>query len=298
MSIATSTANPPSVEMHRVGEVAGLGKLLNPFAMTANLWSKRSLIQQFAVREVAARNRGSALGIFWTLLQPLIMLAVYTFVFAVVWEAKWAGAPDASTMTFALTLFCGLICFDIFAASVNNSPGVIVNNPTFVKKVVFPLEVLPIAQLVAGIVLFGVSLCVLLIANGVLRGGFSVTLWALPIVLLPIVLLAAGLSYVFAALGVFLRDIRNLVQVGVQILFFMTPILYPATKMEKAPIWVQHTLAMNPLVGVFESARGVVLYGQMPDWRAIIIATVVGAVVLQLGYAFFMKSKRGFADVL
>lgn len=295
MSIAGS---PSQFVMHRVGTTPSLASLLNPISMIASLWARRSLIWQFALREVAARNRGSALGMLWTLLHPLIMLGVYTFVFAIVWEAKWAGAPDSSTMTFALTLFCGLICFEIFSSSVNNSPGVIVNNPNFVKKVIFPLEVLPLAQLVASVMLFGISLVVLLIANGVLRGAFSATLWTLPLVLLPIVLLAAGFSYIFAALGVFLRDIRNLVQVGVQILFFMTPILYPAAKMQKAPVWVQHVLAINPLAGVFESARNVTLHGLQPDWRALAVATCVGLVVLQLGYACFMKSKRGFADVL
>lgn len=289
------------MSLHRVGTVASLAHLLNPIHMVASLWLKRGLIWQFAMREVAARNRGSALGFLWTLLNPLIMLGVYTFVFAIVWEAKWAGAPESAasgTMTFAVTLFCGLICFEIFSSSVNTSPGVIVNNPNFVKKVIFPLEVLPLAQLVASVTLFSISLIVLLLANIILRHTFSTTLWALPLVLLPIVLLAAGFSYIFAALGVFLRDIRNLVQVGVQILFFMTPILYPAAKMQKAPQWVQHILALNPLAGVFESARNVILHGLAPDWRALTIATVAGLVVLQLGYAFFMKSKRGFADVL
>jgi lipopolysaccharide transport system permease protein len=296
VSIALSTTSPPT--LHRVGAPLTLGQLLNPLAMWANLWSKRSLIWQFAARDVAARNRGSALGIFWTLLHPLIMLGVYTFVFAIVWEAKWVGAPDEKTSTFALAMFCGLVMFEVFSASVNNAPGVIVNNPNFVKKVIFPLEVLPVASLLASLLLMCISLMVLLTANLLLRGTLSPALWALPLVILPILLWAAGCSFFVASLGVFLRDMRTIVPVVVQIFFFMTPILYPAARMSKAPAWVQTVLSMNPLAGVFESARQVALFGGSPDWRALAIALASGLVVMQLGYAFFMKSKRGFADVL
>lgn len=292
--------------LREVGARAGLWSLLNPAAMAVTLWERRSLLWQFAKRDVVARNRGSVLGVFWTLLQPLVMLAVYTFVFAIVWEAKWDGAPAldgkggevAEKATFALSLFAGLLLFEVFASTVNAAPLMIVHNPGFVKRVVFPLEVLPLSSLVASVVLFGAGLVILLVANGLARGVVSHTLWALPVVVLPLALLAGGLAMLVAALGVFLRDIRQVVQVCVQVLFFMTPILYPASKLDRAPAWAREVLALNPLGPVFESARSVMVFGLSPDWRGLAIATMLGVVVFQLGYAFFAKSKRGFADVL
>lgn len=269
--------------------------------MAANLWARRGLLWQFAQREIAARNRGSMLGIFWVLLSPLIQLAIYTFVFAVVWEARWgepSNSPARDKLTFALTLFCGLIVFDVFAATVNNASGAIVNQANLVKRVVFPLEVLPLAQLVASVTLLGVSLGVLLAANLALRGEFSATVWAFPLVLLPLVLLAGGVALLVSALGVFLRDMRQIVLVCVQVLFFMTPILYPIERLAKAPGWMRDVLVLNPLAPIFEGARATLLMGHSPDWKGLAIALVAGLVVLQIGYAVFMKAKRGFSDVL
>jgi lipopolysaccharide transport system permease protein len=278
---------------------------LNPVRVVQGLWGSRSLMWQFARREVLARNRGSALGVGWTLLHPLIMLAVYTFIFAIVWEARWEGhgADAASTgvatkVEFALALFSGLLAFDVFAASVNSAPSAVVNNPNLVKKVVFPLELLPLSTLMASVVLHGAGLVVLLLANAILRGTISHTLWAYPLVLLPLVLLAGGISLACAALGVFVRDLRTLVPVATQVLFFITPILYPVSKLAKAPQWMQQVLALNPLIPIFESARAVLVFGGMPHWAGLGWATLLGVVVFVLGHALFVKSKRGFADVL
>lgn len=289
--------------MRDVGRPTTWLQALNPLEMIAGLWRSRALLWQFARRDVLARNRGSALGVGWTLLHPLIMLAVYTFIFAIVWEAKWnPAATEASSFAhkveFAIALFCGLLLYEVFSSTVNASPSLIVSNPNLVKKVVFPLELLPIATLLAAVVLHGAGLLVLLIANAALRGVVSHTLWLYPLVVLPLVLLAGGVSMACAALGVFVRDLRTVVPVAVQVLFFVTPILYPVAKLAKAPEWVRGVLELNPLVGIFESARSVLVFGQLPEWRPLALATALGVVVFVLGFALFVKAKRGFADVL
>ncbi len=294
--------------LRRVGRSEPLAALLSPLSLVRSMWGEKgqtwSLMWQFAKRDVVARHRGSALGPLWVIIQPLINLAIYTFVFAVVWEARWSAAGDQSMSDmahkaeFAILLFCGLVVFDVFSSSINNAPSLVVNNPNYVKKVIFPLHVLPCAGVLAATVLLGVGVAVLLVANLALRGEFSRTLWAFPLVMVPLVLITTGLSLFISALGVFLRDLRMLVAVFVQILFFMTPILYPIEKLAKLPVWMQHVLGANPLLPIFEGARATLVYGVIPDFRALALVTLLGLVVLQLGYAFFMKARRGFADVL
>lgn len=279
--------------------------MLNPFSMAADLWRLRGLLAQFAVRSVSERHRGSHLGLLWTVLQPLLMLAVYTFVFAVVWRAKWGeGEAPQSTATFALTVFSGLLLFEVFGSSAGQSPGLIVGNPNYVKKVVFPLEVLPVSAVLASAMLAGVSLGVLLVGKMVMGaewvGGagarLSATLYLFPLVVPALVSLSAGVALGLAALGVFLRDIRPLVQgMLLQVLFFMTPIFYP---IDKVPEGFRAVLAWNPLAVIVESGRRTLVMGQSPDWAALTAVTLFGLCVLQLGYAVFLKAKRGFADVL
>lgn len=314
MSVVGVVASPsPSLPvaaapaLHRVGAPVKWQQALNPARPLAQIVRDRSLIWQFAQRDIAARHRGSWLGILWVLLHPLVMLAVYTFVFAIIWEARWsstdAGAgPLVGTMaekaTFAITLFCGLVVYEVFSVSVNNAPTLIVHNPNYVKKVIFPLEVLPLAQVLAAVVLSAVGIGVLLVANLALRHTVSATIWAAPLVLVPLVLLAGGLTMLVSALGVFLRDLRVIVTVLVQILFFMTPILYPAEKLAKLPAWLQSLLSFNPLAPIFESARATLVFGLMPDFAGLAYAGAVGCGAFVVGYAVFTKAKRGFADVL
>lgn len=270
--------------------------LLNPARMAARLWSLRGLVWQFSLRDIAARNRGTALGIVWLVVQPLLMLAVYTFVFAIVWSARWGVAPTENKVQFALTIFAGLALFEVFGSAVSQAPVLIVFNPNYVKKVVFPLEVLPFAAVLASLKLGLVSLVVLVAGQAVTGGGVSRTLYLLPVVLVPLVCLTAGLTLLLAALGVFLRDIKPIVSgLVLNVLFFMTPIFYP---LERVPEWLREALAVNPLAVIVESGRRVLVFGQMPDLAGLGIVTLVSLVVLQAGYAFFVKSKRGFADVL
>lgn len=306
-SLPASPSAAHASTLRRVGKSEPLLSLLSPLTLIRSCWGENgqtwSLMWQFAKRDIAARHRGSALGPLWVVLQPLITLAIYTFVFAIVWEARWSNAdPSKSELAhkaeFAILLFCGLVVYDIFSATINAAPLLVLNSPNYVKKVIFPLHILPCAGVLSSTVLSGVGIAILLIANLALRGEFSSTVWAYPAVLVPLVLITAGLALFISALGVFLRDLKVIVGVFVQILFFMTPILYPSDRIAKLPQWAQHLLHLNPLLYIFDGARATLVYGTLPDFRALALSTLLGIVLLQLGYAFFMKARRGFADVL
>lgn len=263
--------------------------------MLAHLWRYRGLIRQFTTRLLQQRYRGSYLGMLWPLLTPLFMLAVYTFVFAVVFRARWTGAPTDSRTDFALMLFAGLMAFNVFGESATAAPSLVVSNPNYVRKVVFPLEVLPVSQVLAAIVhsLFG--LAVLVAAQALLTHRVSPTLWALPIVYVPLTLFTLGVAWFLSSLGVFVRDVGQIIGVAVQMLFFLTPIFYPA---EAVPASLRPWLAANPLAFVVDWARRTILLGSLPPLVEWVVVTVCTAAVCWLGYVWFMKSKPAFADVL
>jgi lipopolysaccharide transport system permease protein len=272
-----------------------LALLLNTSALASSLWQRRELIWQFTRRELVARNRGSQLGLAWNILHPFIMLAVYTFVFAVVWKARWGDGPAESPWTFALAAFCGLILLEIFSATVGAAPMLIIWNPGFVKKVIFPLEILPIATLGCALILSLIGFIVIVAGNLFLSGRVSATLYLFPLVLLPLLMLTMGVSWLVASLGVFLRDIKQVVTVCLQILIFVTPIFYP---LHRVPEGFRAVLQYNPFAALVDGARCTLLWGRQPDWPSLILVGAIGLIAMQLGYAFFMKSKRGFADVL
>ncbi len=269
---------------------------LNPVGMLRNLWTHREIIVQFTRREIAARYQGSYLGILWSFVTPLVMLVVYTFVFSVIFKARWGNAlSDTDEVGFALTLFTGLIAFNIFSECVNRAPGLIVTQPNYVKKVVFPLEILPVSVMGSALVnsLFG--MLVLLVALLVQQGRLSWTLVFLPLMYLPLILLGLGLGWFLASLGVFLRDVGQFIGVVVQILFFLTPIFYPISAI---PDRFQFVLYLNPLTFIVNHFRRVILWGQLPDWGEFLVITALAFGVCMLGYIWFMKSKKTFADVV
>lgn len=272
----------------------GLG-LLNPAAMLRNLWRHRELIAQFTRREVEGRYRGSFLGIIWSFLTPLVMLLIYTFVFGVIFQARWSQARGASLNEFAVILFAGLITFTIFSECVTRAPGLVVAVPNYVKKVVFPLEILPVSVLGAALFHAGVSAIILLAAHLLSGGALHATLALLPLVLLPLLLLTLGLSWILASLGVFIRDIGNLTALLVQILFFLTPIFYTA---EAVPEPYRSLLLLNPLGGVIGDVRRVALWGEPPAWGGLALSLPLSLIVAIVGYAWFMQTKKAFADVL
>lgn len=267
---------------------------MSPKEMVASLWRHRELIKASAKREVLGRYRGSVMGLLWSFFNPVFMLTVYTFVFSEVFKARWSTSSDSKT-EFALVLFVGLIVFNLFADSINRAPGLILSNVNYVKKVVFPLEILPAVALLAALFHSAISLGVWLLAYLVLFGMPHVTALYLPLILLPFALFILGLSWTLASLGVYLRDVSQFIGLLTTVLMFMSPVFYPATSLPES---YRHLLYINPLTPVIEQVRAVLYFGQMPDFATLVIYWVATSAIAWLGFAWFQKTRKGFADVL
>ena len=265
------------------------------FLLPKIIWKNRELLKQFVLRNITSRYRGSFLGLLWSFVQPLMMLCVYTFVFSVIFKARWGVDTGDSRGAFAIIMFCGMALYNIFSESVNTACGVISGNPNFVKKVIFPLEILPAAQTGACFILGTVWFILLFLGVIFIYGKLSFTMLLLPLVLLPHFLFTLGISYFVSSLGVYVRDTPYAVGVILQILFFMTPIFYPIQAIPEQYRW---PLQMNPLTILIEETRKIFLYGQLPDWMFLAAAFLVSLIVLQLGLAWFITTKKGFSDVL
>ncbi|PWC85427.1 sugar ABC transporter permease [Azospirillum sp. TSH100] len=272
--------------------MAGSGA--GPFALFQTAWHHRSLILRLARREIDARYRGSVLGIVWAVLNPILMLAVYTFVFSVVFQARW-GATGGSNTEFALLLFSGLILFNVLGECLNRAPGLLLENISYIKKVVFPLEILPLVSLAVALFNAGIGFVILLVFHLLVAGLPPLTALLLPLILAPLCLTTLGLSWFFAAAGVFLRDLRQVVGVGVTVLMFLSPIFYPMTAI---PERFRAILHLNPMTAILEQSKDLLFWGRIPspvEWG---LATLGAWVVAWLGYLWFMKTRRGFADVV
>lgn len=257
-------------------------------------YTQRHLIMALVRREVSARYRGSLFGNLWALFTPLFMLAVYTFIFSVVFKARWNSGSD-SRSEFALVLFAGLMVFNLFSECFNRAPRLILENINYVKKVVFPLEILPWVALGSAIINLGISFFVWIVFYVVAFGMPSVTVLLFPVIILPLALLTMGISWALAALGVYLRDLSQLVGVISTILMFLSPIFYPV---EALPKEYQHWLNVNPLTPVIAQVRDVLYWGKIPSWEQYGTTLVVGLVIMYVGFALFQKTRKGFADVL
>ena len=267
---------------------------ISPKEMAASLWRNRSLIKALAQREVVGRYRGSVMGILWSFFNPVFMLLVYTFVFSVIFKARWSGGSDSKT-EFALILFAGLIVFNLFAECFNRAPGLILANVNYVKKVVFPLEILPWVALGSALFHALISLGVWLIAYLILFGVPHITVLLFPLVILPLLLLIMGLTWALASLGVYLRDVSQFIGILTTVLMFLSPVFYPASALPEA---YRHLLLLNPLTPVIEQARDVLFWGKVPDMTILSIYLLMTAFIAWLGFAWFQKTRKGFADVL
>lgn len=262
--------------------------------MVGSLWRNRALISALIRREVIGRYRGSMLGILWSFFHPVFMLAVYTFVFSIVFKARWNAGSDSKT-EFALVLFAGLLVFGLFSECVNRAPSLILSNVNYVKKVVFPLDVLPWVSLGSAFFHMVISLSVWFIFYLIFFGLPHPSAVLLPFVLLPLVLFTIGISWFLAALGVYLRDVAQFISIVTTTLMFLSPIFYPVSAL---PEEYQPILLLNPLTPVIESARDVLVWGKSPDWLLLAIYFVVSGLIAWLGFAWFQKTRKGFADVL
>lgn len=270
---------------------------LNPVALFSTLWRHRHLMRQITARELTQRYQGSYLGILWSFIIPLIMMAVYTFVFSVVFKARWRSdaTTEASMGEFALTLFAGLTAFNVFAEVVNRAPTLILGVPNYVKKVVFPLEILPVVSVASAVINSLISAGLVVIGSLLLLHKVSATLVLLPLAYLPLIFLTLGLGWFLASLGVYIRDVAQIIGIGVQMLFFMSPVFYPVSAV---PVAIRPILQLNPLTPILESFRQVLLWGEPLYWGAWIAWTAGTFVFALFGYAWFAGTKKGFADVM
>jgi lipopolysaccharide transport system permease protein len=268
----------------------------SPASMLRTLVTRRELISELARREVIGRYRGSTLGLSWSLFHPLLLLAVFTFVFGRVTPARWpTSAVTAGYGEFALILFPGMIVHGLLAECLNRAPGLVVATPNYVKKVVFPLEVLPVVVLVGALFHAFVSFLILLAVFAVFHGTVNSSVLALPFVIAPFALLALGLTWFFSALGVYLRDVGQIMGVVTMALMFLSPVFYPASAIPES---YRTLLLLNPITLVVEQTRNALIFGRWPDFGALAVYTMVAVMVAWAGYWWFQKSRKGFADVL
>lgn len=261
------------------------------------LRSRLALLYQLLLREVQGRYRGSWLGLGWTLLTPLLMLGVFTFVFGVVLQARWPQVPgvsDLGMLGFALKLFAGLIVFNLASEVLGRAPTLITANPNYVKKVLFPLELLPLAALGAALFHALVSFGVLLAVLGLL-GLWHWQALLLPLLLAPLLLTLAGLAWLLAALGVFVRDTAQFMGMVTTLMLFLSPIFYPLSTL---PPELQPWLMLNPLTLPVEAVRAALIWGTPLPWSALGWYSLVAAAVAVLGWAFFARTRPGFADAV
>lgn len=269
---------------------------INLRGLLGSLWRNKRLISQMTKREVVGRYKGSAMGLAWSFFNPIVMLAVYTYVFSEIFKTRWVGAAaDESKTQFALILFVGMIVQGLFAEVFNKSPGLIISNVNYVKKVVFPLEILPVITLGAALFHTLVSFLVLVVALSVFTGSVHWTGIFMPVVIFPLIVMIMGFSWFLASLGVFARDIGQFTSIITTVLTFLSPVFYPVSAVPEA---FRPFMMANPLTFIIEQSREVLIWGHTPNWSGLAVYMLAATAFAWAGYAWFQKTRKGFADVL
>lgn len=268
---------------------------VTPGSLIHGVLRNRDLLGELVRRDFVGRYKGSMLGVVWSLFNPLLMLAIYTFVFSVAFKARWGGRGDESKIGFAIVLFSGIIVHSFFAECLSRAPSLIIGNANYVKKVIFPLEILPWMALCSALLQFAVSFAALLafcLIVGVPMhwGGLLI-----PLALLPLIAMVLGISWVLASLGVYLRDLSQAMGMVVTVALFLAPVFYP---IEVLPPTFRAILIWNPITLPVLQLRNLMLLGNPFDWHGWAISLVIGAVICQGGYWWFQKTRKGFADVV
>lgn len=272
--------------------------LLNPWRLFSCIWRHRELAYQFAVREIELRHRGSRLGAIWALVNPLSMLVLYWFIFGKLFGSHFGVIPGETEYDFVLAMFFGLTMFQVFSETLGWGPIVIASNPNFVKKVVFPLEVLPVAKIGDAAYHLGVSLCLVIFASFFGSSGVTWSVLWLPVLVLPLLMIALGLGWALSAIGVFVRDITQLTPLLATALQFASAVMFAPEKIfSQAPAaWA--ILKWNPLLQILDLGRRVVLWHLPMGWPQLVYVYAFALVTLVLGYACFMILRRSFAEVI
>lgn len=258
-----------------------------------NLWNLRQLIGLMVYRDLLGRYKGSIMGAFWPVINPLGHLLLYTFIFNCILQVKFGNNP--STSNFALYLMAGLIPWGGFSEAIARAPTIILEVPNLVKKVVFPLEILPLVLTISSLLSQGIAITLLILAELLYAHSIHRSLIFLPLIIASQLLLTSGLSWFLASLGVYIRDLRHAMALSLSAWMYATPIVYPATKF---PPNLSFLVWINPLAGIVGDYRRVLLEGRQPDWPLFAVYTSMGLLAYILGYLFFCKTKRSFADVI
>lgn len=257
--------------------------------------ARKDLLYQFSIKEIKNKYRGSYLGFLWIFIAPFVMLSVYTFVFSVIFRAKWNIGDGRSGIDFAIPLLCGLIVFNIFSECATRAPSLMLTHANYVKKVNFPLEILPVSVLVSALLHFVINFCILLVAVCVFIGIPPVGVLLVPVLLVPFGFFILGVTLFLSSLGVFVRDLFYSITLVVQILFFMTPVVYP---LNAVPEKFRAIVNLNVMAVFIENTRSLILATGTVDWEAWAIASAASFGVFAAGYWWFMQTKKMFGDVL
>ena len=271
---------------------------VNPVILGRQIYCYWDLIWQLTLRQISSNTKGSYLGILWTALTPLLMLAVYAVVFGLIFGARFTASPSASASDYVLGMFLGLSLFGLVSDILGMAPTLIVQQPNFVKKVVFPLEALPLALTGSGIYRLCVSLLLLTIGAAIFGDGFTWMALLFPLVIMPIILIALGIAFLTSALGVFFRDISQITGIFSMILLYGSGIFDSANKVETMAPEIWQWLRWNPILQDIEQARRIFLWNLPVDWNAVAYAWFFGIILCCFGYAVFSRLRPAFADVV
>jgi lipopolysaccharide transport system permease protein len=303
--MSAPVALPPPVQTATLSS-SRISPPIGAVAMLRNLLRHRELIGQLTWREVLGRYRGSYLGLLWSFINPVVLLIIFTIVFKIIFRAKFSGHGNEGDADFALVLFAGLIIFNHFAECLSRAPTLIMSNSNFVSKVVFPLEVLPVTIVLAAVIHLVISFVPLCLGVAFIRqGGLPATIVQWPLLIAPIVFWSLGVTWLLAAVGVFLRDLNQVMLSAVQILMYTSAIFYPIerlTQNDRMSPAIRRIVAplvlFNPLARMSEQARNVVEYGVSMDWKVYGWVAGGGLIFMWIGYAVFVRVKHAFADVI
>lgn len=263
-------------------------------ALLKTLFHNRHLIISLTKREITSRYKGSSLGLLWSFVTPIMMLVVYTFVFSIIFKAKWVGGSD-SKIEFALILFAGLMVFNLFSECISRAPSLITQNVNYVKKVIFPLEILPIVTFGAALFHFMISFIIWLIFYIIFIGTPHVETFFLFLILIPLFLYIIGISWFLASFGVYFRDISHIIGVIITLLMFLSAIFYPVSSLPES---YQSIMQINPLTVLVEQTRETLIWGHELQVFVWVKQLILSTITAWIGFIWFQKTRKGFADVI
>lgn len=255
---------------------------------------QRYLLKQLIKQDIQQRYKGSVLGMVWSFMTPIFMLIIYTFVFSEIFQAKWEIDTN-DKYEFAMVLFCGLSAFNMIAEVMNRSTSLVKSHINYVKKVIFPLELLPIVIVSTALFNCVISYIILTVAKLVLYRTISFTMYQILFCFIPLILLSLGMGYIISSFAVYLKDLENLISIIVTLLMYGSPVFFSISAL---PERFRFICEVNPLTYIIENFRRVALYNQNLDIKTWGISTIVSGVICVGGYSIFKRVKGGFADVL